>query len=58
MKVGQKAIVRWMSKLAAAGTSRSARKQFSVGLRELVAGQLRRVSGGDGGATQTPTKGW
>lgn len=58
MKVGQKAIVRWMSKLVAAGASRSARKQYSSGLRELDAEQLRHVSGGDGGASQTPTKGW
>ena len=59
MKVGQKAIVRWMSKLVTTGTSRSVRKQHTAGLREIDAGQLRHVSGGDGGGTSsTPTKGW
>lgn len=58
MKVGQKSIVRWMSKLVATGASRSARKQCVVGLRELDVEQLRHVSGGNGGSSQTPTKGW
>jgi hypothetical protein len=58
MKVGQKTIVRWMSKLVANGASRSARKQYSAGLRELDAEQLRHVSGGNGGASQSPNKGW
>jgi hypothetical protein len=57
MKVGQKTIVRWMSKLVANGSSRSARKHYAVGLRELDAEQLRHVSGGIS-ESQTPTKGW
>ena len=57
MKVGQKTIVRWMSRLVATGASRSARKQHTVALRELDLDQLRHVGGGDG-TSQTPTKGW
>ena len=58
MKVGQKTIVRWMSKLVATGAGRSNHKQQSVRLRELDAEQLRHVGGGNGGSTQTPYKGW
>lgn len=58
MKVGQKTIVRWMSKLVANGTARSARNQHSVALRELDVEQLRHVGGGRGGSTQSPNKGW
>lgn len=58
MKAGQKTIVRWMSKLVAKGNSRSARKLSTAGLRELDTEQLRYVSGGDGGSTQSPNKGW
>jgi hypothetical protein len=57
MKVGQKAIVRWMSKLVTTGASRSVRKQSTAALRELDVEQLRHVGGGDG-SSQTPTKGW
>ena len=57
MKVGQKIIVRWMSKLVANGASRSVRKQGTAALRELDVEQLRHVGGGDG-ASQSPNKGW
>jgi hypothetical protein len=58
MKVGQKAIVRWMSKLVAKGASRPVRKGCPAGLRELDAEQLREVSGGVGDSTQLPRTGW
>jgi hypothetical protein len=58
MKVGQKTIVRWMSKLAAKGTSHRQQKQFATGLRELDIEQQRHVSGGVGVASQLPNKGW
>jgi hypothetical protein len=59
MKVSQKAIVRWMSKLAAMGASRSVRKGPIAGLRALDAEQLREVSGGVGVvSTQLPRTGW
>jgi len=58
MKVGQKTIVRWMSKLVAKGNGRSTRKPSVPGLRELDTEQLRYVSGGDGGPNQLPNKGW
>jgi hypothetical protein len=58
MKAGQKTIVRWMSKLVAKGNSRSARKFSASDLRELDTEQLRYVSGGNGGSTQSPNKGW
>lgn len=57
MKVGQKTIVRWMSKLVAHGVSRSARHQHAVVLRELDMEQLRHVGGGNS-VTQLPNKGW
>lgn len=57
MKVGQKTIVRWMSKLVANGASRSVRKQSTAALRELDLEQLRHVGGGDG-TSQSPNKGW
>jgi hypothetical protein len=57
MKVGQKTIVRWIAKFAAVGSVPTARKQHAQ-LRELDAGQLRYVSGGDGGSTQSPGKTW
>jgi hypothetical protein len=58
MKAGQKTIVRWMSKLVANGAGRSAYKPRSAALRELDVDQLRHVSGGEGGSTQLPNKGW
>jgi hypothetical protein len=57
MKVGQKSLVRWMSKLVAQGTGRSTRTPVPAGLRELDAEQLRHVGGGLG-ATQSPGKTW
>jgi hypothetical protein len=57
MKVGQKAIVRWMSKLVANGASRSTRQQHSTVLRELDVEQLRHVGGGNGGS-QSPKGTW
>jgi hypothetical protein len=56
MKVGQKAIVRWISK-------RIAKRSDSLGkasaaLREVDALQLRYVAGGDGGSTQSPNRTW
>jgi hypothetical protein len=58
MKVGQKAIVRWMSRLVTKGATRSARKVSAAGLRELDAEQLREVSGGADNSTQLPRTGW
>jgi hypothetical protein len=57
MKVGQKTIVRWIAKVAAVGSIPAARNQRAE-LRELDAGQLRHVSGGTGGSTQSPGKTW
>ena len=57
MKVGQKSLARWISKLVAQTAGRSARKSMSAGLRELDAEQLRQVSGGAVG-TQLPKTGW
>ena len=57
MKVGQKSLVRWMSKLAAKGASQSAHKQSVTKLRVLDVEQLRYVSGG-GGSTQLPKGTW
>jgi hypothetical protein len=57
MKVGQKSLVRWMSKLVAQGAGRSARKPMTTGLRELDAEQLRHVGGGSGGS-QSPKGTW
>lgn len=58
MKVGQKTIVRWMSKVAAKGASQLAREQSATKLRELDVEQLRHVSGGDGGSTLLPKGTW
>ena len=58
MKVGQKTIVRWMSKLVATGAGRSSRHQHSTALRELDVEQLRHVGGGVRATTQSPNKGW
>jgi hypothetical protein len=57
MKVGQKTIVRWIAKVASVGSIPAARNQRAE-LRELDAGQLRHVSGGTGGSTQSPGKTW
>jgi hypothetical protein len=58
MKVGQKTIVRWMSKVAAKSASQSAHKQSVTKLRELDVEELRYVSGGDGSSTQLPKGTW
>jgi hypothetical protein len=57
MKVGQKTIVRWMSKLVAQGSGRSARHRQVAKLHELDLEQLRHVGGGNG-ESQLPNKGW
>jgi hypothetical protein len=57
MKIGQKSLARWMSKLVAQGAGRSTRKPMAAGLRELDAEQLRQVSGGLSEA-QLPKTGW
>jgi hypothetical protein len=57
MKVGQKSLVRWMSKLVAQGAGRSARKPMAASLRELDTEQLRHVGGGLSEA-QLPKHGW
>jgi hypothetical protein len=58
MKVGQKTIVRWVSKLVATGAGRTGSKRSVDSLRELGADQLRHVSGGTGNSTQSPGKTW
>ena len=58
MKVGQKTIVRWMSKLVAKSASRSARTLSTSDVRQLDTEQLRQVCGGSGGSTQGPNRGW
>jgi hypothetical protein len=57
MKVGQKAIVRWVSKLVAKDTRQAVRGQPAVKLEELDSEQLRHVGGGNGGGTQLPKVG-
>lgn len=57
MKVGQKAIVRWISKQVARRSEPSARKSSLAGMRELDAEQLRHVSGGSG-SSQLPKTNW
>jgi hypothetical protein len=56
MKVGQNSIVRWVAKIVAKGAKAPARQVRQV--RTLDADQLRQISGGDGGSTQLPYKGW
>jgi hypothetical protein len=58
MKVGQKSVARWISKLVTQSTSHSARKSTAAGLRELDVEQLRQVSGGTGSSSQLPKTGW
>lgn len=58
MKVGQKSIVRWVSKVVAVGSGRPAHKAGSPSLRELDVEQLRYVSGSSGGSTLSPGKTW
>lgn len=56
MKVGQNSIIRWVAKLVA--KEPSAARKPSAELRTLDADQLRQVSGGTGGSTTSPNKGW
>jgi hypothetical protein len=56
MKVGQKTIVRWMSKRATKPTEASQRRPLGA-LSELDTEQLRHVGGGNGGI-QLPKVGW
>ena len=58
MKVAQKTVVRWMSKLVLQAGSRTARQHRSTELRVLDSEQLRHVSGGNGGSAQGPNRGW
>jgi hypothetical protein len=58
MKVGQKAIVRWMSKLVAQGNRSADSKQVRAALVEVDAQQMRLVSGGGGESSQLPKHGW
>jgi hypothetical protein len=57
MKVGQQAMVRWMSKLVAKSAGRSDNKAAALELRELSADQQRQVGGGNGGSLQLPKVG-
>lgn len=57
MKVGQKSIIRWVAKLVAKEPSGAQRKSGDE-LRVLSADQLRQVSGGTGGSSSLPNKGW
>jgi hypothetical protein len=58
MKVGQSTIVRWVSKLVSKEPARRGKQGRTAGLRVLDADQLRQVSGGDGGPSLLPNKGW
>jgi hypothetical protein len=54
MKVGQKTIVRWISKRAAKRSESAPGKTPIAELRELSPEMLRHVGGGNG----SPYKGW
>jgi hypothetical protein len=57
MKKLQKTVGRWIQRIA--GKSRvSAPVQTVPPAQELDSRALARVSGGDGGSTSTPFKGW
>ncbi len=58
MKVGQKTIVRWISKRVAKRSEPVARQSSLSPCQELDAEQLRQVSGGVGGNSQLPRVGW
>lgn len=58
MKVGQKSIVRWMTKWVSKSVEPTSHKQASRSLREIDSDQLRQVSGGNGGSSQLPKTGW
>ena len=57
MKQVQKTIGRWVQRIAGKTRAESPAQPARQPL-ELDAQSLRRVSGGDGGSTQTPNKGW
>lgn len=57
MKVGQKTIVRWISKRLAKRSEVPATKTASAALIELDSEQLRHVGGGTG-SSQLPKVGW
>lgn len=57
MKVGQKSIIRWVAKLVAKEPS-GAQRKAGTELQTLSTDQLRQVSGGTGGSSQLPNKGW
>jgi hypothetical protein len=57
MKVGQRTIVRWISKRVGKRSESAARGTTPASLRELDSEQLRHVSGGNGSA-QLPKTGW
>ncbi len=57
MQVGQKSIIRWVAKLVAKEPGGAQRKSGDE-LRVLSPDQLRQVSGGTGGSSSLPNKGW
>jgi len=57
MKVGQNNLIRWVAKLVSKEPGKAQRKTVPD-LRALSADQLRQVSGGTGGSTDLPNKGW
>lgn len=58
MKIGQTAVVRWVSKLVVAKEPARLEKRRAASLRTLDIEQLRHVGGGAGESTQLPNKGW
>ena len=57
MKQVQKTIGRWVQRIAGKNRSETTGQPVRQPT-EIEAQSLRRVSGGDAGSTQTPTKGW
>jgi hypothetical protein len=57
MKVDQNSIIRWVAKLVAKEPG-SAQRKAGDELRVLSTDQLRQVSGGTGGSSSLPNKGW
>lgn len=57
-KIGQTAVVRWVSKLVVAKEPARLEKRRAASLRTLDIDQLRHVGGGGGESTQSPNKGW
>lgn len=58
MKIGQTAVVRWVSKLVVAKEPARLEKRRAASLRTLDIEQLRHVGGGAGEDTRSPNKGW